>query len=185
MHRFLLFVFTLFVVSRAEAYAELNAFYKTEALSAATSSASSRMFVEVSLGFGIDHESRYLVGWNYGMFTTSDTTTTTTSYSSTQMGPRFVWFMNKAKTWSLGIGYNLVTTATFTPAGGTAEVWKGTALKFDVGYNFPLSENWFVGVRMNYSSASYSERLVGSTTYSTVGYTSVLTYPSIYTVYLF
>jgi hypothetical protein len=181
----ILFCLTLFSTERAAAYAELNFFYMTDALNNGTADTSSKMFAEGSLGFGIDRENRYLVGWSYGLYSTSNSAATTTTYSSTQMGPRFLWFMTKAKTWSLGLTYNIVSTATYDNGSGSAEKWKGTSIKFDVGYNFPMSESWFVGVRLNYSSASYTERLVGTTTYSTVGYTSALTYPSIYSVYLF
>lgn len=169
----------------AWSYVELNGFYTNGGLTTDASETSSNMFFEGSIGFAIDRKSKYLVGWNYSMHSTSDTATATKTYSSTQMGPRFVLMLNKHKTWSFGLGYYLVTTGTFSDGTGASETWKGTALKADFGYNFAVSEKLFVGARLNYSSASYAEKIVGSADYSTVSYTRTIMYPSLYTIWLF
>lgn len=171
----------LFATVEAFAYAELNVFYNGETFNPGTATTSTKTFAEVSVGFSIDNGSRYLVGWSYGLFSSI----TTDTYSCTQMGPRFIWSITKSKSVSLGLGYNLVTKASYTPNGGTAQEWTGTAIKVDLGYNFPVSESFYIGFRLNYSSATFSSKLVNSTTYSTVSNTAVYTYPSIYSIYLF
>jgi hypothetical protein len=169
----------------AQAYLELNTFYSSEGLATASTAGATRMMIEGSVGFGIDKSHKYNVGWAYATHSASDTGSIETTYTSTQMGPRFIYVIDKDKRWSLGLGYYLVTTGTFKTAGGSEEKWKGTALKVDLGYNFPVSEDFFVGLRLNYSSASYSERLVGDTDYTKVSYTRTAMYPSIYLFYLF
>ncbi len=171
--------------SQSQAYVELNTFYFSEALSNGSSQTMSRMFIEGTLGFAIDRKGVYLVGWNYSMFTTSDVATATTAYSSTQMGPRFVMMIDKHRQWSVGLGYNLVTSATYTDGGGTSEKWKGSALKFDIGYSFELSEATMLGLRLNYSSASFIEKLASETDYSVVSYTKTHMYPSCYFIWFF
>ncbi|MEK7356310.1 MAG: hypothetical protein AAB250_07660 [Bdellovibrionota bacterium] len=170
---------------RANAYVELNAFYFSDAMTAAASTTNNRMNIEVSVGFAVDKRNQYLVGWGYHMMTASDGATTTATYSSTQMGPRFIYSIDKNNEWTLGLAYYLVTTAAYDDGAGTSVTWKGTALKFDFGYNFPNSGDLDIGIRMNYSSASYVEQLVGSSTYSVVAYTRTSMYPSIYTIYYF
>lgn len=175
----------IFQPRRAEAFVELNTFYTTESFSTGSASTENRMFIDATLGFAIDNQSQYLVGWEYTMHTVNNqSSTATTAYSSSQMGPRFLWILNRAKTWSLGVAYLLVTKGTYTTT-GTSEAWTGTAIKADGGYNFVLSEKSMIGLRLNYSSASYTSKLVGSTTYSTVSNAAVYMYPSIYFIYLF
>lgn len=176
---------TLMIARPAFAFIELNAFYTGETLSTGASETTSRVFLEGAIGFQIDKKGYYLVGWNYSMFSTSDQAIETTAYSSVQMGPRFIFILDKGKNWSLGLGYNLVTSATFKAGSGTEETWKGTGLKADIGYNFPLGEDFFLGLRLNYSSATYAEKLIGETTYSTVSYSKTMIYPSIYSIFIF
>lgn len=183
---FLVFVLAVFVISpRAGAYIELNAFYIGDSFNTGATVSSTRMFVEGSLGFAIDRKSQFLVGWNYGLHTTSESANSnSTTYSSTQMGPRFIWFLTRSKSWSLGLAYNLVTKADFNSDGNSTESWSGTALKADLGYNFSLGESSYLGVRLNYSSATYTSKLVGSTDYSEISNVVTSTHPSIYFIYL-
>lgn len=170
----------------AHAFLELNAFYFSEAESAAASTNSTRTFIEGTLGYRIDKAGQYLVGWGVASHSQSQTATQTTAYSSLQMGPRFLWMIDKAKNWSFGFAYYIVTKATYDAGGGaTSETWKGSAFHFDGGYNLPISDGFFACLRLNYSSASYNEKIVGSTTYSTIGYSKTFLYPSIAAVYIF
>ncbi len=181
----IVFLMTSVMTVKVRAHIELNAFYTSETLAEATSTNNTRMFVEGAIGFAIDKKMHWNVGWNYSMMNTTDSTSSTTTYASTQMGPRLLWFMNKDKTWSLGLGYYVVTNATFTGSDGTSAKWKGTAIKADLGYNYPIGETFFAGIRLNYSSASYNERIEGATNYTTVGYSKTAMYPSISTVWVF
>lgn len=181
-----LFLATSMLCSRAHAFVELNTFYFSQAESTATTSNSSRTFIEGTLGYRIDKAGQFLVGWGVASHSQSDSGTASTSYSSFQMGPRFLWMIDRAKNWSFGFAYYIVTKATYdSGAGSGGETWKGTAMHFDAGYNLPVSDQFFVAIRLNYSMASYTEKLVGSTTYSTIGYTKNYIYPSLAAVYIF
>ena len=164
--------------SAAHAFVELNTFYFSQTETLSSSATTGRTFLEGCIGFRIDKPGQYLVGWGYASHSESTTGTTTTTYASTQMGPRFLWFIDKKKAWSFGFAYYLVTSASYT-ASGSSETWKGTALHVDGGYNLPLGDDAYFAIRLNYSAASYSEKLVGSTTYSTISYTKNYIYPSL------
>ena len=165
--------------TKAHAYLEINGFYNTDNFKNSSQNNNSQMLYDASIGFAIDKKAFYLAGWNYTGHSTTKTTTTTESYSSTQMGPKFIFFFGKPKMFSLGLAYNIQTKATFNN-GTQTYTWKGTGLKADFGVNFPIGETTYFGLRLNYASASYNEQLVGGSSYTQVSYTRVFMYPSIY-----
>lgn len=171
--------------SPASAFVELNGFYFSDDLKVGSTSSTGRMVFEGAVGFAIDRKKKYNVGWNYSMYTATDKTTSTAKYTGTQMGPRFLWILDKKGNWSAGFGYYLVSKAKYDDGAGNTPEWKGSAFKVDVGYNYEISEAFYAGVRMNYSGASYNEQLVQSTTYSNVSYTRSMIFPSLYTYYMF
>lgn len=182
---FAAFCALFFTARSAQAYIELNAFYLSDSLATTSTTASTKMFVEGSVGFAIDRKGSYLVGWNYSLYSTSDSGSSTDTYSSTQMGPRFLFMLDKEHHWSLGLGYYLVTTASFNLGGSGEQQWKGSAFKVDAGYSMDLTETVKMGLRLNYSSATYSEQLVGDTDYSKVSYSRSHIFPSVYTMIVF
>lgn len=164
----------------AHAYLELNVYYNSDSFKNEETNSNTIMLYDASVGFGIDKKGYYNVGWNYsGSSTSKSDGTTTETYSSTQMGPRFLFFFDKAKMFNLGLTYNISTKGSFND-GNTTYTWKGTALKADFGVNFPIGETTLLGLRLNYSAASYNEQLEGSANYSTVSYNRTFMYPSIY-----
>ena len=173
------------IPSKSDAMLELNVFYSSETSSTGSSVSRGRTFLEGALGFRIDKKGQYLVGWGFASHSVADSATSSETYSSLQMGPRFLWFMDKDKSWSLGLAYYIVTTGSYSGGGGSSETWKGTALHADLGYNLPLDDNLLFSVRYNYSAATYSERLVDSTTYSAVSYNKTFIYPSLAVLYVF
>ena len=184
--RFFLVIFCLLTAQRASAFVELNLFYFNDALTMSTSASNNRMAIDGAVGFAIDSKKRYNVGWNYTTQSATDVSgSSTKTYSSTQMGPRFVWMIDRNNSWSLGLGLYLISKAKFDDGAGNTPEWRGTAYKFDVGYNFPINESVYFGLRMNYSSASFSEQIVNSATYSNVSYSRSAIYPSIYGYYVF
>jgi hypothetical protein len=182
-----LICFYLLCATQAWAYVELNGFYSSDALAQTSGNRTdSKMYFEGAIGFSIDKASRWLAGWGYASFSNAESAGagSDVKYSSTQMGPRFVYNIDKAKNWSMALAYYLVTKAEYSASGGTSEQWKGTALKFDAGYNLPITESFFVGLRMNYSAASYTDKYVGST-WTTESNTKTSIYPSAYSIFYF
>ena len=92
--------------------------------------------------------------------------------------------LDRAKSWSLGLGYYLSTTASVND-GSNNDKWKGTALKADIGYSISIADKLYTGIRLNYSSASYSENFIGGTGYTEVSYSKTAVYPSVSTSYFF
>jgi hypothetical protein len=171
---------------KASAFAELNLFYFNDSLTNSTSASNNRTYIDVAAGFAIDSKKRYNIGWNYTTQTATDSSgAVTTKYSSTQMGPRFVWILDKDSTWSLGLGLLLISKAKFDDGAGNTPEWRGTAYKIDIGYNFPISESFFFGLRLNYSTATFNEQIVNSASLSNVSYSRSGIYPSLYTYYVF
>ena len=168
------------ITAPAHAYLELNAFYNSDTFKNEKNNTNTVMLYDVSVGFGIDKKGYYTAGWNYtGHSTSKSDGTTNEAYSSTQMGPRFIFFLDKAKMFNFGLTYNISTKATFNNGTKTYN-WKGTGLKADFGVNFPIGEMTMFGVRFNYSSSSYNEQLEGSADYKTVSYNRNFIYPSLY-----
>lgn len=161
---------------------DFNAFYFSDAASiSSTASASTRTFYDFMLGVKLDKKAKFYVGWNYGVYgTTSSAGSTTENYSSTQMGPKFLWFLGKDKNWVLGAAYNLVTNAAYSTGGSSSQTWRGTAIKADFGYVSWLSDSWTIGGKMNYSSATFSEKFTNGDNYEKVTNTRVHIFPSLY-----
>jgi hypothetical protein len=176
----LLFAVISLLTPRAEAFIEINLFYDSDALSTPSSASDTKTYYEACLGFGIDSKGRYLVGWDYSSFSKTDSGTTSSTYTSTQMGPRFIFMFGKDKQWSLGVGYYLVTTGDYN-ASNTDKQLTGTAFKVDAGYNFPMTDDFMLGIRLNYSAATYTSQLVGGS-YSGISDTVNLIYPSVYAI---
>ncbi len=174
-----LLVLLVSLQSRAGGFMELNAFYFSDAATVSTTSTRTEMLFDGCLGFDIDKTGMYQVGWNYSSHSVSDASTTTTTYTSAQMGPKFVFYFNKERTWALAGAYNLITTATYSTGGSTAEKWRGTSMNIEFGYGLPLSEAMRLGLRLIYSAASYTE-VVTTSSLTTVSYARTLIYPAIH-----
>jgi hypothetical protein len=175
------YLFMAFVFSpKARAgLVDLNLLYYSDSQTATTSSSGSKLFYDVFLGFGVYNKNGIVIGWNYANYSnTSTSSATTTTYTSTQMGPKFIFFLNKDHNWRLGLAYNLLTSATYQVSGSPSETWKGTAYAIDIGYQFALSDDLLFGTRINYSISNFTEKLIG-TAYSTVSNSQTFIYPSL------
>ncbi len=183
------FSFFLFIVclcsSKASAgIVDLNLLYYSDTLSTTTNSSSAKTFYDFCLGFSVYKNDSILIGWNYGSYATSSTAnSSTTTYSSTQMGPKFLFFLNHDHNWRLGLAYNLISKAAYQNGASPSETWKGTAYAIDVGYQFQISDSLLFGARLNYSLSNYNEKLIG-TTYTTDTSTETFIYPSLAVSYL-
>ncbi len=162
---------------------DVNGVYFSDTF-APTGATSSSVFTnyDVRLGFNVDRKEKFYIGWNYsGISATQTTTAGTDQYASTGMGPSFLWAIDKDKTWILSFAYNLSSVATYTPAStGTPEKWKGTTMKAYLGYNFAIGEGMYFGPTITYYSASFNEKIVNETTYTTDANTRTQIYPALY-----
>lgn len=158
---------------------DFNAFYLTDTLKESATTKDNKTIYSGFVGFGLDKKKSFNVGWSYSSFTTiyKDSTTKKT-YKSTQMGPGFVWFLDKDAHWRLGFSYNLSTDATYQLTGSTKEEWSGTSSNADFGYQIAVSESFMLGMRLNYSVTTIKSKLIDNTQ-TNVTYRKTLIYPSI------
>ena len=166
------------------ALVDVNLFYLSNALVTTSSTTNARTLYALTLGYALDKKGQYFIGWNYNIAASTDSTTTSTTYGSTDMGPKFVWFIDKNQIWSLGLAYNLIANATYTPAGGTGEKWSGSSLLGELGYAPPLTEMTRLGFKLTYYAASYKQVVV-ATTVTDVAYTQSWIVPSLYFAWFF
>ncbi|MEK6556661.1 MAG: hypothetical protein AABZ31_15535 [Bdellovibrionota bacterium] len=165
-------------ISVHAAVIDMNVFYFTDTTSGETDSSHSVTAYAFYFGFSIDKKGRYVAGWNYASYTTAtEDDATTIDYSSTQMGPAFIIYLDRDHNWRLGLAYNLETNATYERTGAAEEEWRGTGIAADIGYQFYFSEMFSLGARLNYQQSSYSET-VTDTTKEDVSYSKDLIYPS-------
>lgn len=187
MMRLLVF-FILFFSFQAQAgnliFFDSNLHYASDSLKKTTTDTDTKTMYDVTIGFGVSKNNQFMVGWNYtGQSFNSADAGATTTYSTSQMGPRFVFFFDRTRNWRTSFAYNLQTKTTYTAGSNPAEVWKGTGLGADFGYQFEISNGFALGLRLTYSSSTYNESLVNETTYSTISYNRTYMYPSVALTY--
>lgn len=137
------------------------------------------MFGDLAVGLSVDKRGDYVVGWNVGYTSALDTATTDTNYTVTEMGPKFGMFFDKGHVWSLWATYNLSVNGAYSAAGATAETWRGTSIKVELGVTPALDTDYFAGVKLIYHSETFNESLIGSTNYSQVTYSRSFIYPAL------
>ena len=163
---------------------DLNLLYYSDSTTATATAAGTKTFYDFFVGFGVYKNNAIDIGWNYAAFSSSEAAgATTVTYSSTQMGPKFIFFLNHDHNWRLGLAYNHTTSATYQNGASASETWKGTAYSLDLGYQFLVSEAVLFGARLNYSISNYTEKLIGAA-YSTVSNSQTYIYPSLAVSYL-
>lgn len=158
---------------------DINAFYYSDSFKQSTQETQTRIFGDVMLGLAIDKKGLWVVGWNVGYVSATDQGATTDTYTVTEMGPKFGLFLDKERVYGLWATYNLTVSGTYSPGGGTAETWRGTSLKVELGVTPALDTEMFAGVKLIYHSETFNESLIGSTNYSQVAYNRAFIYPSL------
>jgi hypothetical protein len=184
----LLFIFvfcgfcTFSTPAKAEAQLGLNTFYLSEQTTAATTTTATKTIWVFDILFSPAGVKRLLFGWDVLGLSVSDTSTTTTTFATSDMGPKVLWYFTKSENWSLGLSYHLIANAKYNP--GTAETWTGTSLFIELGYLPNITENISAGFKLNYYSGTFPKQTVGTTT-SDVSYKRSLIYPSVGLAYHF
>jgi len=176
-----LFTFVIFyfcTITVKATVIDLNLFYFTDGLVAAEESTYGATLYNAFIGFDLGREGRYQIGWNYSSHSTEIVeNASTVTYSSTQMGPGFVYYVGKRRNWRLSASYNLVTEGTYQRTGGTEEALRGSSINADFGYQIRFESAMSIGFRINYVSTSFSESRE-ATTVEDVSYSKSLIYPS-------
>lgn len=179
---FVIFILISSVEQKVEAsnsVLDINTLYFTNTLTQTTEDSNSVTVYSAFAGFNVDKKGYFTLGWNYGAYSTVSTVgATTKTYTSSQMGPGFIFCLDKSREWRLGFAYNLVTVNKYTVTGAVAQEWTGTGMAADFGYQFHFNDSFALGVRLNYSSSTFTKKLIG-TTQTNVSYSKALIYPSL------
>lgn len=158
---------------------DLNLLYFTDSLSTNETTSYGATFYNLFLGLNLNRDGSYQMGWNYSNhLTESKESGVNVSYKTTQMGPGFIAYLDKKKAFRLGVSYNLVTTGSHQRSGEAKEDWRGTAINADIGYQIRFESRMSLGLRLNYSSASYVESRQNSTV-EDISHKKNLIYPSV------
>jgi hypothetical protein len=179
--RFLFLAALVFGAAQASAVQfafDVDVFYFTDSFANnGTTSSYGRTMWDVAPMVGLDNKGTILIGWNYDSMSFTDTPSgTTTSLTVTDMGPKIVYYFNKSRTWVVAFTYDLITKANYSSGSTTAEL-RGTAMKGELGYMPEMFENIFIGAKINYYKATFSEQVV-STTLTKVTDGRTLIYPT-------
>lgn len=156
---------------------DVNVFYFSDTFTYnSTNNTYKRTFYDFMIGFGVTKSRRFIVGWNYDSMLFSDNPGTETSLKITDMGPKFIYYFNKDRTWSLGFTYNLITTGTYTSGSSNSEL-RGSSLRVEGGYQPMMWENVFLGAKIVYYKASFKEEVTNSTSIADVTDSRTAIYP--------
>ncbi|MCB0385021.1 MAG: hypothetical protein KDD43_06485 [Bdellovibrionales bacterium] len=160
-----------------------NLFYISDALDV-TDQTFSRHGFDVSLAMGLDQDAMFNLGVNVSSMGTMDETgAAEVKWSTLDYGVKFIAFLDRVKTWGLGLAYNLNAAGKYE-SGATELDWRGSSLKFDIGYNPLVVNGFYFGVRLSYYVAMYNEESTdGGSSYTSKDVKRNFIYPSIYLSY--
>jgi hypothetical protein len=165
---------------RADAFVfDLNAFYYSDSFKVSGTSNETRIFGDVALGLNVDKKGAWIIGWNVGYVSANDQSTSNTTYTVSEMGPKFGYFLDKDRVFGIWATYNLVVNGAYNAGGGVAETWRGSSIKVEVGITPALDTDMFAGVKFIYHSETFNEVLIGATNYSQVAYSRAFIYPAL------
>lgn len=164
---------------------DLDVFYFSDTMVYnSQSSTYQRTFYDFMLGMPLNSKGRWVLGWNYDAYSFKDNPGTATTLSVTDMGPKLVYALNNDKTMVLAFSYNLITKGTYNP-GTTASQLRGTSMRAEFGYMPMIADGTFLGFKLNYYKASFTEEVTNQTTLSHVTDSRTGIYPSLAFTYRF
>lgn len=160
-----------------------NLFYLSDSLDI-TDQTFSRHGFDLSLAMGLDQDAMLNLGVNVSAMGTMDEASgTEVKWSTFDYGVKFIAFLDRVKTWGLGLAYNLKAEGNWK-SGATELDWRGSSVKFDIGYNPLVFNGFYFGVRLSYYVALYNEESTnGGSSYSSKDVQRSFVYPSIYLSY--
>ena len=179
---YLLLAITFSFVSINQAQAvpfaiDFNAFYFSDKLTQSTSSTDTRLASDVSIGLSLVREEWLFIAASIMSANSDDGGAI--DWSSTDMGLRLIWFIDRLKQWGLGVAYHLSAKGTYE-SGPSKEYWRGSSYKIDIGYTPLLFHKIYMGLRVNYYYAEYDESSTDNITFAVERNSKSMLYPSIY-----
>jgi hypothetical protein len=145
---------------RCGAVVDANIFYFSDTFAYDTTSTYNRTLWDFFVGMGLTKKNQYIIGWNYDSMSFEDDPGTPTKLSVTDMGPKFMVYFDKERTWVFGFTYDLITKGKYSSGSGTSTELRGSALKVEAGYTPPITETILMGFKINYYKASFAEKVI-------------------------
>lgn len=180
MKQFLALALFMFAGVKAYAYppvVDLNAFYFSDTFNYnSANSAYKRMMIDLAVGLPLTKKGQWVLGWNYGSYALSENPGTETSLKITDMGPKIEYYMNKDRTWLIGLTYNLISKATYS--NGSETELRGTSMKVEAGYMPEMWENVLMGAKINWYKANFKEEITNQTSLAQVTHGRTVIYPT-------
>lgn len=117
------------------------------------------------IGADIGSSGKWVLGQNVHYFSRSESdgvNTTATPITMLELGPRFQYFFDQARTVYFMAAYNIYAKGTRKISNQDQKV-DGSSYDVALGVNLKVSRVTYFGVSMNYHSLSLSQKLVGTT----------------------
>lgn len=121
-----------------------------------------KMFYSADFFANLNSDASLYAGFHvHQLSTTSDVTgANDNTFSTLDMGPMFMWVMDHKRTYSFTAAYNILAKATNETT--TSADWTGSSYLVSFGVTPELFDGWYVGFKLNYYSATYTEQKIGS-----------------------
>lgn len=122
-----------------------------------------RTFHKIFLGASVNGRKTLYFGWNVNSWSSSlkAGTAAESKYSSLEMGPAVLWYLNDNFNWYLTAVWSPYAKGTRNK-GGTSRDFNGSNTGFGLGYRFKLSGAVGLGASIQYQTLSLKEEKVGS-----------------------
>jgi hypothetical protein len=149
--------------ARADMLLDFGATYSGDTFNTTTSSNSTQYFYNASLQFALDHRRQWTLGWTvFGISRATSDGAISGNYSSLDMGPQIRWNIDKAGIYSVSAAYGYLAKGAYS-SGSTSETWSGSSLWGQFAVQIPIRDDkFYIGLSLNYYSASYSKKVVSS-----------------------
>lgn len=165
---------------------EANVFYFSDAFGYSEATKSyGRTFWDIMVGMPLNKKGYWVLGWNYDSMSFTDTPgDTPETLTITDMGPKLMYYIDKERTWVIGLTYNLITKGAYNGGAETTEM-RGTSLRAEFGYTPHMTENLLMGAKLNYYKASLIEEVINQTELVKTTNSRTAIYPVFTIVYRF
>lgn len=168
---------TVSLTAKAGLYAGTDFFYLSDNFDSSTDTNFNTTYFGFDLIANIDSKGFYYVGFHGHQYANTHLQgTTTISLTTLDMGPFIKWVIGRQKMFALSLGYNLIATGTQV-TGTTSAQLDGTSILASFDITPPISETWYIGVRLNYYILNYTRSTIGSSV-TNVSYNKNVMFPT-------
>jgi hypothetical protein len=102
-------------------------------------------------------------------FTFNTSASNTGTLSMTEIGPRFIWFLNDRKTWNISFAWHPFAKGKRTlPSATDSTDTTATSMIASIAYQFPVTKFFYLGASLNYYSYSITKDTTASGTATNV-----------------